>query len=48
LIKAAAENGLVVLGIEATGDTLRVITGKPGEPGDSSDLWDVADQKRPV
>jgi hypothetical protein len=37
LVKAATDAGLTVLGIEAVGDSLRVITGKPGEPGKPGD-----------
>jgi hypothetical protein len=39
LVKAATDAGLTVLGIEAVGDSLRVITGKPGEPGNAFDDW---------
>src|SRR6516162_6571351 len=50
LVKAATDAGLTVLGIEATGDSLRVLTGKPGEPQAVANPWDevlsVKDAKR--
>ena len=51
LVKAAHDNGLVVTGIEAVGNNLRVLTREPGEPGGSSNPWDevltdAADKKR--
>jgi hypothetical protein len=53
LVKAATDAGLTVLGIEAVGDSLRVITGKPGESRPTANPWDevlphAADQKRPT